>query len=106
MSPKAGSYVRRRPFLSPELMRKWRVGYLPTDGGGDKRGWSLRGQILYPLLSIDGKVLGWIGRDPAYEEKLAEWEQERPQQGGTGKAPLPEGTAPGPGVLRPAGLRG
>ena len=56
MSPKAGSYVRRRPFLSPELMRKWRVGYLPTDGGGDKRGWSLRGQILYPLLSIDGKV--------------------------------------------------
>jgi len=23
------------------------MGYLPNDGGGDKRGWSLRGQIVY-----------------------------------------------------------
>lgn len=74
MSPSASAYVRRRPFLTPELMGKWRVGYLPSDGGGDKRGWSLRGCILYPLLSIDGKLLGWIGRDPQYEEKLSEWE--------------------------------
>jgi 5S rRNA maturation endonuclease (ribonuclease M5) len=56
-------------------MRKWRVGYLPTDGGGDKRGWSLRGNIVYPLLSVDDKLLGWIGRDPAHAEKLAEWER-------------------------------
>jgi len=75
MSPRAASYVRRRPFLTPELMAKWRVGYLPSDGGGDKRGWSLRGQILYPLLSTEGKLLCWIGRDPAYDEKLAEWEK-------------------------------
>ena len=75
MGPKASAYVRRRPFLSPELMRKWRVGYLPTDGGGDKRGWSLRGNLVYPLLSVDDKVLGWIGRDPGYEEKLGAWEQ-------------------------------
>ena len=75
MSPAASAYVRRRPFLTPELMRKWRVGYLPSDGGGDKRGWSLRGCILYPLLSIDGKLLGWIGRDPLFEEKLSEWEK-------------------------------
>jgi len=75
MSPAASAYVRRRPFLTAELMRKWRVGYLPSDGGGDKRGWSLRGCILYPLLSVDGKLLGWIGRDPLFEAKLEEWEK-------------------------------
>jgi len=75
MNPRAASYLRHRPFLSPELMRKWRVGYLPSDGGGDKRGWSLRGNLIYPLLSVDDKILGWIGRDPSYEEKLAAWER-------------------------------
>jgi len=75
INPKAASYLRRRPFLSPELMRKWRVGYLPSDGGGDKRGWSLRCNLIYSLLSVDGKLLGWTGRDPNYEEKLSAWER-------------------------------
>ena len=47
MSPKAARYVRARSYLTSELMEKWRMGYLPNDGGGDKRGWSLRGQIVY-----------------------------------------------------------
>ena len=37
MNPDAASYVRRHPCLSLESMRKWRVGYLPRDGGGDIR---------------------------------------------------------------------
>ncbi len=69
MSPTAASYVRRHPCLTPASMRKWRIGFLPADGGGDKRGWSLRGQILYPLLSEDGQELAWIGRDPQFEAK-------------------------------------
>jgi len=69
MNPLAAAYVRRHPALSPESMRKWRVGYLPHDGGGDKRGWSLRGHLIYPLLSADGQVLTWVGRDPSYDEK-------------------------------------
>lgn len=70
MNPAAATYVRRHPSLSSEsMMMKWRCGYLPQDGGTDKRGWSLRGHIVYPLLSEDGKVLSWIGRDPSYEEK-------------------------------------
>ncbi len=91
MNPKAASYVRRHPCLSPEAMRKFRVGYLPTDGGGDKRGWSLRGTSYYPLLSVDDKVLGWIGRDPAYEEKLAAWEQSDRSQPQPIKHRLPKG---------------
>ena len=38
MSPKAASYFRHRPFLTPEACRKWRTGYLPRDAGGDRTG--------------------------------------------------------------------
>src|SRR5438876_753362 len=69
MAPSAASYVRRHPVLSPALMEKWRVGVLPLDGGADKRAWSLRGQVLYPVLSEDGKVLAWVSRDPQFETK-------------------------------------
>lgn len=69
MPPAAASYVRRHPCLtSPELLRKWSVGVLPT-GGDDKRGWSLRGHVVYPIHSEEGKLLAWIARDPGFEEK-------------------------------------
>jgi 5S rRNA maturation endonuclease (ribonuclease M5) len=69
MPPAAASYVRRHRCLTPASMEKWRVGVLPQDGGADKRGWSLRGQLLYPILSEDGKLLAWVGRDPQFEAK-------------------------------------
>ena len=69
MPPAAASYVRRHACLSPALMQKWRVGVLPQDAGSDKRGWSLRGQILYPILSEHGKLLAWVARDPQFESK-------------------------------------
>jgi len=75
MNPKAASYFRRRPFLTPEVCRRWRMGYLSRDTGGDKRGGTMRGQIVYPMLSGDGEVLTWFGRDPAYEEKHTQWDQ-------------------------------
>lgn len=68
MPPAAATYIRRHPSLSPESMAKWTVGVLPT-GGDDKRGWSLRGQIVYPVRSEDGQLLAWIARDPSFEEK-------------------------------------
>jgi hypothetical protein len=61
-------------------MTKWRCGYLPNDGGGDKRGWSLRGSILYPVLSEHGKVLAWVGRDVHYEQKEREYQQLSPTE--------------------------
>lgn len=68
MPPPAAAYVRRHPCLTSESMGKWTVGVLPT-GGADKRGWSLRGHVVYPLRAEDGAILGWIARDPGYEEK-------------------------------------
>ena len=74
MNP-AAAYIRRHPALSSESMTKWRCGYLPNDGGGDNRGWSLRGSILYPVLSEQGKVLAWAGRDVQFEQKEKEYQQ-------------------------------
>jgi len=88
MNPKAARYVRARPYLTSELMEKWRMGYLPNDGGGDKRGWSMRGCIVYAFVSSDNKLLGWIGRDPAYEEKEAEFLAIGPERRGDKKPPV------------------
>lgn len=74
MSPAAAGYFRRRPFLSPEVCRRWRLGYLPRDSGGDKSGGTMRGSLVYPLFSEDGSLLTWFGRDPGFEEKMRQWE--------------------------------
>ena len=73
MPPRASSYFRHRPFLSPEVCRKWRLGYLPRDAGTDRSGGTMRGTIVYPLLSERGEVLTWFGRDPEFDEKHLRW---------------------------------
>lgn len=69
MPPPTASYIRRHSCLTLAAMEKWRVGVLPADGGRDKRGWSLRGQVIYPVLAEDGNVLAWVARDPQFEVK-------------------------------------
>lgn len=86
MNPTAAAYVRRHPCLTSESLSKWRSGYLPNDGGGDKRGWSLRGSILYPVLSEQGKVLAWAGRDVQFEQREHEFLQLSPAER-SGKEP-------------------
>ncbi|MEX1096299.1 MAG: toprim domain-containing protein [Planctomycetales bacterium] len=83
MSPPAAAYFRRRPFLSSEACLKWRCGYLPRDSGGDRAGGTMRGSVVYPLLSERGEVLTWFGRDPQFEAKHGEWLT----QGRTGREP-------------------
>ena len=73
MSPKAASYFRHRSFLTPEACGKWRMGYLPRDTGGDHAGGTMRGKIVYPILSDNGEVLTWFGRDPEHEGRYHEW---------------------------------
>lgn len=74
MHPKASAYLRRRPFLSSEVMKRWRVGYLPRNGGDDKSGGTMRGKIVYGYPAETGEVLTWFGRDPEFEEKHRQWE--------------------------------
>jgi 5S rRNA maturation endonuclease (ribonuclease M5) len=80
MNPAASAYIRRHPCLSLESMTKWRCGYLPNDGGGDKRGWSLRGNMIYPVLSESGKVLSWVGRNVHFEEEERKFQQLSPTE--------------------------
>jgi hypothetical protein len=87
------------------LCERWGVGVMPLDGGGDKRGWSLRGKTVYRFLSEDGKTLCYVGRDPEYEDKLAAYDALRPEKRDPKKAPakhhFPK-TFARPGALRPA----
>lgn len=68
MPPEAASYFRQRPFLTPETCQKFCLGYLPRSGKS-----LLRGKVVYPYFSQDGKLLTWFGRDPLFEEKQRRW---------------------------------
>lgn len=74
MPPKASAYFRRRPFLSPEVCRVWRMGYLPRSTGEDKSGGTMRGKIVYPYFGETGELLTWFGRDPDFEDKHKTWQ--------------------------------
>lgn len=74
MNRHAASYQRQRPFLTPELCRKERCGYLPLPGsGGDRRGGTLQGKWVYCYADEQGEPLAWFGRNLRYEEQLQEW---------------------------------
>lgn len=73
MTPAASSYLRKRPWLTPDVCKHWRVGYLPSGDKQDRRGGTMRGRIVYGLHNEEGDILTWFGRDPAFEEKHAMW---------------------------------
>jgi len=87
MPPASASCVCRHPCLTPEALTKWRVGFLPMDDG-DKRGFSIRGQIIYPVLAEDRKVLHWVGRDPNYERKERNFARFSLAERAVGSAPI------------------
>jgi 5S rRNA maturation endonuclease (ribonuclease M5) len=75
MSAKASAYFRRRPYLTTEVCKRWRMGYLPRDTGGeDKSGGTMRGKVVYAYSNEAGEVLTWFGRDPEFEEKHQTWD--------------------------------
>jgi len=51
MNPTASAYVRRRPFMTPDMMRKFRCGYLLDDAGS-----LLRGHFVYGWPDTNGDV--------------------------------------------------
>lgn len=107
MSAKASAYFRRRPFLTPDVCRAWRMGYLPHDvGGEDKSGGTMRGKIVYPYLSEAGDVLSWFGRDPEFEEKRARWSTLDKTEKEPIKFAFVKGFHRGLGTVRPATAEG
>jgi 5S rRNA maturation endonuclease (ribonuclease M5) len=68
MPPAAASYFRKRPWLTPDVCRKWKMGYLPRDASS-----LFRGTIIYGHQSEAGDILTYSSRDAAFESKWEEW---------------------------------
>jgi 5S rRNA maturation endonuclease (ribonuclease M5) len=78
MSPKAASYVRKRPFMTPEMMERFRCGYFPQNAKG-----LLRGHFVYGYPDAEGNILTWFGRNLNYEDQHKIWQR----SGGSSKEP-------------------
>lgn len=77
MHPAAAAYFRQRPWLTPEVARRWKLGYLPQSAKG-----LLRGRIVYGYDNERGDVLSYFGRDPEFERHRIDWERKgRPESG-------------------------
>ena len=70
MNPDAAAYFRQRPWLTPDIARQWRMGYLPHSAKS-----LLRGRIVYAYPNEQNDILTYFGRDPAYNRKWHEWKQ-------------------------------
>lgn len=68
MPPAAAAYFRKRPWLTLEVCRNWKLGYLPRDGRS-----LFRGQIVYAHQDVAGEIITYSARDPAFEEKWQQW---------------------------------
>ena len=77
MNPAAAAYFRKRSWLTPEVARRWKMGYLPQSAKG-----LLRGRVVYAYENEKAGVLSYFGRDPAFEQRRIEWERKgRPEKG-------------------------
>ena len=68
MSPPAATYFRERPWLTPEVCRQWKMGYLPRNGRS-----LLRGMMIYAHENDDDEILSYSGRDVRFDEKWQKW---------------------------------
>ncbi len=89
MPPKCSAYWRRRRhYLTDEGCDEWGVGVRPGRTGTDKRGWSLRNQVVYRFLSENNEVLCYVGRDPEYEDKVKAYEAMPAERRDPNKRPI------------------
>ncbi len=70
MSPLAAAYVRKRPYMTPDVMQRFRCGYLLHDAGS-----LLRGHFVYGYPDVEGNILTWFGRNLNYEDQYKKWQR-------------------------------
>ncbi len=72
MSPDASAYLlKRKQWLTPELMQKWGVGWIPGNG----RSLFRKYYITYTHRNTRGDVVSYSGRDLNFEAKWEKWLQ-------------------------------
>lgn len=68
MAPKAAGYVQQRAtWLTPELMNKWNVGWLPG------RSLFRKHYFTYAHRNTRGDIVTYSGRDLNFEDKQTKW---------------------------------
>ena len=71
MSPAAAKYVRQRPWMTPDLMKKWGVGWIPGNG----RSLFRKNYLVYTHRNEAGDVVSYSGRDLQFESKWDTWQK-------------------------------
>lgn len=71
MPPAAAQYFRSRPWLTEDVCRAWRVGYLPRNGRS-----LFRGYVLYTQHNPRSDVISYSGRDVSFDDKLKKWQRD------------------------------
>lgn len=69
MSPEAAKYVRSRPWMTPELLRHWGVGWIPGNG----RSLFRKNYLVYSHRNTHGEIVSYSGRDLSFEAKWQDW---------------------------------
>lgn len=69
MSPEAAQYVRKRPWMTPELLQKWGVGWIPGNG----RSLFRKTYLVYTHRNERSEIVSYSGRDLSFEAKWQKW---------------------------------
>lgn len=69
MAPEAAQYVRKREWMTPELLKKWGVGWIPGNG----RSLFRKSYLVYTHRNERGEVLSYSGRDLNFDKKWLKW---------------------------------
>ena len=72
MSPDAAVYVRNRSWMTPELLRKWGVGWIQGNG----RSLFRKNYLVYTHRNERGDVISYSGRDLSFESKWQKWQRD------------------------------
>jgi len=69
MSPDAAAYIRKRPWMTEEVLSEWGIGWIPGDG----RSLFRKNYLVYTQRDFRGDVVSYSGRDLTFEGKWQKW---------------------------------
>ncbi len=76
MSPEAAAYIRKRSWITEEVLKHWGVGWIPGNG----RSLFRKNYLVYTHRDIRGDVVSYSGRDLTFESKWEKWlKQNKPE---------------------------
>ena len=76
MSPEAAAYVRKRPWMTADVLAHWGIGWIPGNG----RSLFRKNYLVYTHRDIRGDVVSYSGRDLTFESKWEKWlKQNKPE---------------------------